>query len=103
MRHTQLVSKWPGTRRNVRLFWWSGSVVLPQLTVALIAINAGSRVVYPGDSAGIYHDRWPDGRPAVTVTTLHLEDDAREIATDFSCSPEQLNLSMGTVLRGPQP
>lgn len=40
MRHTQLVSKWPGTRRNVRLFWWSGSIVLPQLAVALIAINA---------------------------------------------------------------
>lgn len=45
-RHTQLVSKWPGTGRNLRLFWWSGSVALRQLALTLIAINAYGQTAF---------------------------------------------------------
>ena len=71
MRHTQLVSKWPGTRRNVRLFWWSGSVVLPQLAFALIAINAYRAAGFPVVTTGVAGDdprafaQWLD-KPAQT-------------------------------------
>jgi hypothetical protein len=47
MRHTQVVSKCPGTGRNLPLFWWSRFVVLRQLAVALIAINAYGQEVEP--------------------------------------------------------
>jgi hypothetical protein len=46
MRRTQLVSKWSRTVRNPRLFWWSGFVVLRQLAVALIAINAYGQTAF---------------------------------------------------------
>jgi hypothetical protein len=45
-RQTQLVSKWFGTGRNLRLFWWSGSVALRQLALALIAINAYGQTAF---------------------------------------------------------
>lgn len=47
MRHTHVVSKCPGTGRNLPLFWRSGSVVLRQLAVVLIAINAYGQEVEP--------------------------------------------------------